>query len=381
MVLSNNEQHENSLTNQKDGFYSKYGGLIIYGMMLAFLVALTIYHLPHILFLEGYIGEVFVSFLLILPIGISVALSIKTKGLDLSIPAMVVITTSILRSMDTPLLGFILALAVCIAIGTINAMVMHYSKVSGLLVTFITLMISSIIINLIPWNVLPWQDWKHVFEVSNLMPILLVIIVAIIALYIAVLSSKHSKKQFWTSIFPVYAGSGVFAVLYVLAYLFAGERAIVCWGDSYLFLLVAGVFFSITRFSKNKVLALALSLLPCLIYVITNSLFSFFINNFINFGVFILVMLVLVFYRGRAELVGQSHEKSFRARGWIALIPVILLLVKDIVLHYSNYITRGATMVSYMLNNITVDIMLVVIAVGMGVLYLLENKRNQTLVK
>lgn len=377
--MSNNEHQEKSLAKQKDGFYGKFGGLIIYGLMLAFLVALTIYHLPHILLLEGYIGKMFISFLLILPIGFSAALSVRTRGLDLSVLAMIAIASMAIRSTESLLLGVVLALALCIAIGVVNAVVIHYLKLPGLLVTFIILIISSMIISLVPWNVIPWQDWKYVNQTALVWTYILITVSAVIAVLIAIISLKNSNKHFWTSIFPVYAGSGVIAVLYVLAYQFAGERALVGSDDSIIFLLFAGIFFSITRFSKNKIIALLLGLVPCLIYVITNSLFNFFIDNYINFGVFVLIMLVLVCYMGRSELIGQSHERSYRARGWIALIPVILLLIKDIVSLYCSYTTSGASKLVYMLNNTTVDIMLVVVAVGMGVLYLLESKRDRTL--
>lgn len=370
MVLSNNEHKENLIKNQKDGFYGKYGGLIIYGLMSTFLVALTIYHLPHILFLEGCIGELFISFLLIFPIVFSAALSVRTRGLDLSILAMIAIASMVIDSTDTLLLGVALSLALCIAIGTVNAVIIHYSKLSGVLVTFITLMVSSIIIKFIQWGS---SDCK--IETSLVWTYILIAISVVISVLIAIISARSTKKRFWTSLFLVYAGSGVLAVLHVLANLFAGEIGGVCWGDSYLFLMFAGVFFSITRFSKNKVLALVLSLLPCLIFTIANSLFSFFINNFINFGVFILVMLVLVFYKGRAELIGQSPQKSSRASGWIALIPVILLLIKDIVKLYTSYVESGSSKLCYILNNITVDIMLVVVSIGIGVLYLLNKRR------
>lgn len=372
MVLSNNGYKENSLTNQKDGFYGRFGGPIIYGLMLAFLVALTIYHLPHILFLDGYIGELFISFLIILPIVFSAALSVRTKGLDLSVLAMIAIASMAIRSTESMLLGVVLALALCIAIGAINAVVIHYLKLPGLLVTFITLMLSTVIINFIQWEspyfkIESVSVWTYIF----------IAISAVLAVLIAIISSRSTKKRFWTSLFPVYAGSGVLAVLYVLAYSFAGERGVVHSADSYLFLLFAGVFFSITRFSKNKVLALVLSLLPCLIFTVANGLFNFFIDNYINFGIFVLVMLVLIFNKGRAELIGYSHEKGYRARGWIALIPVILLIIKDIVSLYSSYAASGASKLGYILNNITVDIMLVIVAVGMGVLYFLNMRRHK----
>lgn len=379
--MSNNEHIKKSMTNKKEGFYGKYGGLIIFSVLLLIKLIPLTKHVPIVHYKGAELNffiDMLMSLLISLPIGFSAALSIKTKGLDLSVPAMVMIASSIFRSMDTPLMGLLLALAICIAIGVVNAVVIHYLKLPGLLVTSITFIIGSIIWGLIPWNEIPWQEWEGTFKASNLMLILLAVIAAVIAIYIALLSSKNTKKPFWNSILLVYAGSGVLSVLYVLADFCSGEWGFAAFsygGDAIAAILLIGIFFSITRFTRNKVLALMLVLLPCSLLIFWD-MFIIFIETH---SLFVLVMIVLVFYRGRAELIGQSSERRYRPRGWIALIPLVLLLVRDIVSRFSRLATSGASKLVYMLNNTTVDIMLVVVAVGMGVLYLLESKRDRTL--
>ena len=244
---------------------------------------------------------------------------------------MAMIAYRILNSADTMLAGIVLALILCLAVGAINSVVIYFLKLPGLLVTFVTTMLVSALLNFLPRG-----DGNFEVVQSALMPIALVIIAAAAAVFIAVISSRNTNHPFLISILPVYAGNGVLAILYVLASLFTEVVSFryLYTPDLIVILLVLGVFLSITRFSYNKALVLVLVMLPCFTFTIINNLYGFFmLENITVYSIFILIMAVLIFYRGRAQLTGLKSEKSYRRKGWIALLPVWLWLAINVLLN------------------------------------------------
>ena len=75
---------------------------------------------PHIFTQNGFIFELILSYIIILPAGFSAALSERTKGLDLSFAVMAMIAYRILNSADTLLAGIVIALILCFAVGAIK---------------------------------------------------------------------------------------------------------------------------------------------------------------------------------------------------------------------------------------------------------------------
>ncbi len=371
----------------KDGFYGKYGGFIISGLPLILMLINIILDFPDIFTQSGLVFELILSYLIILPVGFSAALSVKTKGLDLSFAAMAMITYRAFSGADTLLGGVVLALILCLAIGVMNSAAIHFLKLPGLLVTFVTTMLVSVLLNIIPR-----KDGSFEAAQSDLMPFILAVIAVVAAVFIAVISSRNTNRPFLIRIIPVYTGSGMLAFLYVFAHLFTERISFqyLYTPDLVVILLVIGVFLSVTRFSHNKTMALFLVTLPCLTFTIANNLYGFFIlENITVYSIFILIMTILIFYMGRAQLAGLSREKSYRKKAWISMLPVWLWMAINVLLN--SQVLEGIiakvmpSMSSYNVQILLLyrnemykylDIEFLLITAGLSVAYVFMNPRE-----
>lgn len=354
---------------QKESVFGRFGGLIIYGIILIYILSFFMRDNAMQIFLQGgFLFDILIVFAISLPIGFIVVLSMKTKGLDLSIIAMIAITFAICKNSETLFIGIILSLIACIIIGSINAIAIHFLRLPGLLVTFIMLILFSSLSVLIAG-----ENRQHMIE--SVWTFVLIFISVLVAVTLAIVSSinKNPKNQFWSSIFPVYSGIGILAVLFAITS-FIRIGAMVPYSSPSLLIMILfiAVFLSITRFVKNKAIALTLPLLPCLIFAIINNVLSVpFLGNYTFFVIIILLLIIFGFRKGRSHLIGMSPEKSFRAKAWVVLIPLIFILLYD-VLKREVLSLR----LFYILEIIGVDIILDVIAIVCCIFYIFMQPRD-----
>lgn len=201
-------------------------------------------------------------------------------------------------------------------------------------------------------------------------------IAVIVAVGIALLSSigKDHRNKFWSTL-VVYAGSGILAVLYIIM-LTIRLRVVYPYYSSWMIttLLLIAAFLSITRFFKSKGLGIVFAIIPIIM-----SSFLFNIMNLVAVSTYyqqtielglVLILLFVLFYRGRAQLLGQSLDKQYRTKSWIAFIPLFLVLL-----------INGMKSPLYMgLTSAYADIILLLAGVGICIVHVLVKPKGSNIV-
>ena len=369
----------------KDGVFGKAGGLFIYGALIILMIIIGAVS-------SGYftdsrnLGNIGSSLLMMLPMAFAIGITMKHKGLDMSFPAMTAITSVIICTTPSLAAGIAISLVVCLIFGAVNALLIHFLKLPGMLVTITTLFITNVILSFMRVNVLqnPLRNEPGLMYV-------VVFIAAIVAVAIALLSSigkDHRNKLFPTLL--VYAGSGILAVLYYLALAFRVQVAIF-YGSSQMLtaLLFVAVFIGITRFFKSKGLGMTFAIIPSILFVIVRNVMVLtgadsFIQSLILY-VFILIMLFLQFYGGRAQLIGQNRDKMYNAKSWIGLIPLFLLILVEIVfvvilISTQNSVSFGFSPALAFMSGPVIDVILLLVGVGACIVHAAAKPKGAGLV-
>ena len=363
------------------GVYGRFGGLMIYGgLIIALLIAGAI---SSGMYLSGInIKNIMIQLLTLLPLAFAVGLTVKAKGVDISLAAMVTLTTGIMLSMDNLGLAILIAVIACIIVGTINAVGIHFIKLPGILVTIVTYMIIGYIASLLIRNGAMRQ-----LNIERSLMYIAPLIAAIVAAAAALLSSigKNHRNKFWPTLI-VYAASGILAVLYCVT-LFARVQAVVYGAGSNLVtvILFIALFLGITRLFKSKAMGVVFAIVPALAYTVLRNLLNIlnvdpYIQQVVQLVV-VLILIFLVFYRGRAQIIGQSLDKQYRAKSWIAMIPLFVILLSGILLAIVLSVTIGRPSQMYFaLAGRTSDIIMFLIAIGMSVAYGLMKPKGSTII-
>ena len=365
---------------QDRGIYGRFGGLFIFGVLIITLFAIGAVSSEYFL-VPVNMTNIFRQLLIMLPAAFAVGLSIKAKGIDLSFPAMASLTMGIIMSSGNLGTGIVISVFACIAIGVINALGIHFLKLPGILVTIITYML---VIN--GTSFLLRSGEMFPVKAAPVMMYVAVALAVIVAVAFAFVSSigKDHRNKFW-SMLLVYAGSAILAVLYTLALTFRIQAATYIAPGSLLNnIILIGLFLSITRFFKSKALALVFAIIPCIMLSLLNNILNLMsVNAYIQQTVIlsiVLIMIFLVFYRGRATLEGQRLDRIYRGKSWIALIPLLLLLLKVVFMTIMLMAQEGRpSMLYYTFTGITFDVILFLIAIGLSVVYgLIKPKGSMT---
>ena len=347
-------------------FFGNFGGLIISGALI--IVLMIIGTAVSSVFINIInINNIFRQILITLPIGFTAALTVRTKGLDLSFPAMISLSSVILMNTDSLAAGILLSLIACILIGSINAAAIHFLKLPVILVTLVTMLIVSFAVT----QMAAGANYRPL-EIASVWMTIAVFAAILIALALAFLTSAvvDSKKQFWASVFPVYTGSGVFAVLYTIA-LLARLRAAIFLALQINPIVFIGLFLAITRFHKNKALGIIFSVIPVVLYgLLGNILDIVYVSVYIQSIIFIIiiaVMIVTIGYRGRAALAGHSLDVSEKKKAWIALVPLLIYLLLQGGYMMSLAVVIGQ--VQFSLSGVVTRVVLLMITIGFAVWY------------
>jgi len=362
---------------QDKGIYGRFGGLFIFGALIIILFAMGAVFSEHFLVPVNLIN-IFRQLLIMLPAAFAVGLTIKAKGIDLSFPAMASLTMSIIMSSGNLGTGILIAVFACIAIGVINALGIHFLKLPGILVTVITYMLVSY-----GTSFLLRSGAMFPVKAAPVMMYVAVALAVIVALAVAFVSSigKDHRNKFW-SMLLVYAGSAILAVLYALALLVRIQAATYIAPAPLLnSIILIGLFLSITRFFKSKALGLVFAIIPCIMLTLLSNILNLLaVNAYIQQVVVLLIVLILiflVFYRGRANFVGQRLDRIYRGKSWIAIIPLLVLLLKVVFMTIVLIVQEGRpSMLYYTLAGITFDGILLLIAVGLSIVYALVKPKG-----
>jgi hypothetical protein len=145
------------------------------------------------------------------------------------------------------------------------------------------------------------------------------------------------------------------------------------------------LFLGITRFFKSKALGVALAIIPALTLSLLNNLFALlgvvaYLQQVVLLAL-VIIIIFLVMYRGRAQIIGQRLDRMYRAKSWIAMIPLFVILLSGILLAIVLSVTMGRPSQMYFLfSGITADIILFLIAIGMSITYGLMKPKGSTII-
>ena len=213
------------------------------------------------------------------------------------------------------------------------------------------------------------------------------LIAAVVAVAAALLSSigKNHRNKFWSTII-VYAASGILAVLYCLT-IMVRLQAVVYNGSANLVTTIVfiALFLGITRFFKSKALGIVFAIIPAVVLALLNNLLALlgvvaYLQQVILLAL-VIIMIFLVMYRGRAQFIGQSLDRKYRAKSWIAMIPLFVIPLSGILLAIVLLVTMGRPSQMYFLfSGITADIILFLIAIGMSITYGLMKPKGSTII-
>ena len=351
--------------------FGNFGGLIISGALAVLL--LIIGALASDMFLSGAnLNNIFRQILVMLPIGFAAALTIRTKGLDLSVPAMVSLSAMIVANSDSLGVGILLALILCVVIGSINAAAIHFLKLPAILVTLAMMLIVSFAASRMAASVQPRQ-----IEIAPAWTLIAALLAAAVAVALALLTSSGRESRFASNVLPVYAGSGVLAVLYVIA-LMARLRMANYMAMPVNQLIFIGVFLAVARFHRNKSLGVVFSIVPVLLYgLLNNALCIFGVNAYIQsiiVFVIIAVMIGVIGCRGRAALAGHNLDAGGKKKVWIAIVPLLVYLLLPFICMAVLAATNGQTpLVFYQLTGTISQVIQLLVAIGFAVWYSLAD--------
>ncbi len=366
---------------QDRGVYGRFGGLMIYGgLIILLLIAGAI---SSGMFLDGRnLINIFRQLITMLPLVFAVGLTVKHKGVDISFAAMFALTAGILLSAQSLGVGIILALLACIIIGTINAVGIHFLKLPGLLVTIVTYLIVGYIATFLIRNGAMRQ-----IRIEPALMYVVALIAAIVAVAAALLSSigKNHRNKFWSTLI-VYVASGILAVLYCLT-IMVRVQAVVYNGSANLVTTIVfiSLFLGITRFFKSKGLGVVFAIIPALALALLNNLFALlgvvaYLQQVILLAL-VIILIFLVMYRGRAQIIGQSLDRMYKAKSWIAMIPLFVVLLSGLIIAVVLAVTMGRPSAIYFaLVGITFDVVLLLIAIGMSIAYGLMKPKGSTII-
>ncbi len=366
---------------QDRGVYGRFGGLMIYGgLIILLLIAGAV---SSGMFLDGRnLINVFRQLITMLPLAFAVGITVKHKGIDISFAAMFALTAGILLSAESLGVGIVIALLACIIVGAINAVGIHFLKLPGLLVTIVTYLIVGYIATFLIRN-----GAMRPMRIEPTLMYVVALIAAVVAVAAALLSSigKNHRNKFWSTL-VVYAASGILAVLYCLT-IMVRVQAVVYSGSENLVTTIVfiALFLGITRFFKSKALGVVFAIIPVMVLVLFNNLFALlgllaYLQQVILL-VFVIIMIFLVMYRGRAQLLGQRLDRMYRAKSWIAMIPLFVILLSGILLAIVLSVTMGRpSQIYFVFSGITADIILFLIAIGISIAYGLMKPKGSTIV-
>jgi len=363
------------------GIYGRFGGLFIYGGLFIILMIAGAIFSEYFLAFQNF-SIIFRQIAVMLPLAFAVGITVKTKGVDMSFAAMFALTSGLILSTGSFGAGIIIALLACIIIGAINAVCIHFLKLPGFLVTIVMYLI---VINISDQLV---KSANAMYLNSSMILLYVIAFVAvIIAAAIALVSSivKNHRNKFWTTLL-VYAGSGILAVLYSLGYMVRVQAAVYSSSSNLpTIILFIALFLSITRFFKSKALGAAFAIIPCIVSTIYSNILALLnVNSYINqlvLQLFVLLMIFIVFYRGRAQLVGQSIDRMYKAKSWIATIPLLVFWLIVFIPAVILVATQGMpSMLFYMLIGIKGDAIILIVAVGISIAYGLMKPKGSTIV-
>lgn len=213
------------------------------------------------------------------------------------------------------------------------------------------------------------------------------LIAIIVAVGIALFSSigKDHRNKFWSTL-VVYVGSGVLAVLYMIT-LSIRIRAMMPYYTTWMLtsLLLIAVFLCITRLFKSKALGITFAIIPTVFAALINNVLilanvEVYYQQLILLGI-VLIFLFILFYRGRAQLLGQSLDKQYRTKSWIAFIPLLLLLLKNVIIGVVLSINPNMPSPLYIsLTSVYADVILLVVAVGICIVHALVKPKGSNIV-
>ena len=357
---------------QKNNVYGNFGGLIISGALILLLLIIGAVVLR--LFLSGQnIVNVFRIAAVMLPVGFAAALTIRTKGLDLSFVAMAALSSVIIINAGSLGAGIVLALIICIVIGSINAVAIHFLKLPGVLVTLAMMLVVSFAAVRIGAGMT-----HRPIDAAPAWVLIVVLAAAVIALAIAFLTSQSGdpKKQLWANLLPVYAGSGVLAVLYTIAFM-VRVGAVTYLAPQIFPIVLIGVFLATARFHQNKTLGIAFSVVPVLMYVLLNNVLNIaavnvYFQSIIIF-VIIAVMIGVIGNGGRAALAGHDIDAG-SLKTVVALVPLLVYLLLQGVYMIGLAAMNGR--MAFGLMGTVAQLVLLLITIGFAVWYSLAGSRG-----
>lgn len=150
-------------------------------------------------------------------------------------------------------------------------------------------------------------------------------------------------------------------------------------------LLLIAIFLCITRFFKSKALGIVFAIIPTVFAALISNVLilanvSSFYQQLILLGI-VLIFLFILFYRGRAQLLGQSLDKQYKTKSWIAFIPLLLLLLKNVIIYAVLSINQNmSSLLSMRLTSVYADVILLLATVGICIVHALVRPKGSNIV-
>ncbi len=360
---------------QKNGLYGDFGGLIISGALVFIFFLIGGLMMPGIFASGPNLVNVVRQIAVLLPVGFAAALTVRTKGLDLSFVAMAELASVIMMGTDSLGAGAAVALIVCVGIGAVNAVLIHYLKLPALIVTLAMMLVVGVIADVLGINAT-----MRPIELSTGWLWVVVLIAVVIAAAVGLLTTPRSKERLAAHVLPVYAASGLFAVLYVAA-MALRVRAITSVSAPFNLLLFVGLLMGIMRYHKTKALGAVFSIVPLLAFALLMNVMNLAAVSAywqtVVMTVFILVLIAVIFGRGRAAVAGHNLDDGGAKRAWIALLPLIVILLVYPLFSTILIMAIGQPSALYdLLTGLIAQIVLLLVIAGCGVWYALGRRQN-----
>ena len=302
------------------------GGILGLIVMAALLIAVIVAGVFQENFLKlGNIRNIYTQFMFYGTIACCAVLTSRSKGPDLSIGAVISLTSIIFAAFSGSLiLGIIIAASSCILIGAANGALIVYLKMPSLLVTLVMSVfvrgISFILCEGRPFIVQIRQFSRGFVDflftrvgVFELAP-LLVFAAALITVFLMVLLSRLGKPlhkrqeadQKKTSFFLAYVVSAMLAgLLGLLMLTFQGQVSMQTGMGYEVFILFVFAAITSSRFIDNRGVPVFYSMLATLFFAVMMNIFWLY-----NFGGSYLIQMVLAFVTIGMAIVSYISRKD-----------------------------------------------------------------------
>jgi len=345
-------------------FKDNIGIICIISLWIASVVLSAVVGKATILFRYEHLKRLLRTWFFVFPLAVSAAITIKSKGLDLSVIGAVIIMHTFIGMTGSVVLGIFIALPVCILLGIINAIIINNTKIHA---SIITMLVSSIVALL--FYALSKYELNLTWTFTETEYYLIGLGAAVVSTLLYFVLFKR-KRETLKDLILVYTGSAVLIWLFRVLYFIriGGCHSIYGYISQYLdsILLFALVICSFINFEKGIKTFL---LLTASTLIFAYAYLNFAVPGFdwIIYEISIIAFIILLFlvigsrrqyFNGNIQ---QPGNKKTAAVVYVLFAGLIAILLSDI-------LSIISLKVQYLLSTI--------IAAICGVFYYITNKET-----